>query len=65
MRDAFEQIRVRNRVKIFGQIGIDCLGISVAQQAMNLADRIDRAAFRAIPIGTGFQVSGDRVQLWL
>jgi hypothetical protein len=55
-RDAFEQIRVRDRVKIFGQIGVDCLGISVAQQAMDPADRIDCAAFGTIPIDTGFQV---------
>src|SRR5712672_879561 len=52
----FEQVRVRDRVEIFRQIGVNDIGIAPAEKPVRFLDGIDRATTRSIAIGTIFQV---------
>ncbi len=59
----FEEVRVRNRVEIFRQIGVYHVGVAPADQPVRFLDRIDRAAARAIAKGVVLEVRlEDRLQ---
>src|SRR5271165_7213553 len=59
----FEEVRMRDRVEIFRQIGVYHVGVAPADQPVRFLDRIDRAATRAIAIGVVLEVRlEDRLQ---
>src|SRR6266568_2368731 len=51
-----QEVRVRDRVEIFRQIGVDHIGIAPAKKPVRFLDGIDRAATRPIAISTVLQV---------
>src|SRR5271166_5613619 len=59
----FEEVRMRDRVEIFRQVGVNHVGVAPANQPVRFLDRIDRAATRAIAIGVVLEVRlEDRLQ---
>src|SRR5512137_2356376 len=52
----FEEVRMRDRVEVFRQIGVYDVGVAPANQPVRFLDRIDRAAARAIAIGAVLEV---------
>jgi hypothetical protein len=58
-----EEVRVRDRVEIFRQVGVDDVGIAPAHQPVRFLDGIDRATTRSIAIGAVLEVRlEDRLQ---
>jgi len=47
----FEEVRMRDRVEIFRQIGVHHVGVAAAEQPVRFLDRIDRAATLTIAMG--------------
>ena len=57
------QFSVRDRVKVFGQIGVYHICVAAAEKRMHFLDCIRPASSRAVTIGTGVKVRlEDRLQ---
>ena len=57
----FKKIVVRNRIEVFGEIGIYHVGVTPANMPVYFLDRIHRPTSRAIAVGTVFKV---RLEDW-
>ena len=50
------QLRVRNRIEILRQIGVDYFGVPLIDRLVDGSNRIERTPLRAIPIGRLIEV---------
>jgi hypothetical protein len=61
--DRSEEVRVRDRVEIFRQVGVYDVGIAPADQPVRFLDSVNRASARTIAIGIVFEIRlEDRLQ---
>jgi site-specific DNA recombinase len=53
---ARHQLRVRNRIEVLRQIGVDYFGVPLIDRLVDRSNRIERTPLRAIPIGCLIEV---------